>query len=144
MWRCFWWFTQQENAPYKKKKWNCLDAFFWVTCLLGCSWLLACSWLPGLIGLALLFLQLGTSQGFQHLWQRHVQLCHGEGSKVKESAKLMRLWEMNGDTYGNLHSCTEFYCLVSGMHLSIFFGEEMREIHVRICSKSKICSGLLT
>ena len=45
----------------------------------------------------------------------------GEGSKVEESAKLMRLWQMDGDTYVNLHSCTEFYCLVSGMHLSIFF-----------------------
>lgn len=94
---------------------------FLVTCLLGCSWLLACSWLPGLVGLALLFLQLGTSQGFQHLWQCHIQLRHGGGSKVDESAKLMRLWEMDGDTYANLHSCTEFYCLVSGMHLSIFF-----------------------
>ena len=87
-----------RKCTLHKKKLELLGCIFLVTCLLGCSWLLACSWLPGLVGLALLFLQLGTSQGFQHLWQRHVQLCHGEGSKVEESAKLMRLWEMNGDT----------------------------------------------
>lgn len=134
--------TRKCTLQKKKSGIAWMPFFGLLVCLVAVGCLLAVgSWL---VGLALLFLQLGTSQGFQHLWQRHVQLCHGEGSKVKESAKLIRLWEMDGDTYGNLHSCTEFCCLVSGMHLSIFFwgGDERNT-----CShlfETNICSGLLT
>ena len=111
-----------RKCTLHKKQLELLGCFFWllgclvaVGCLLavGCrGWL---GWRSSSCSLALLkaFSICGNAM--------FSSVMVGEGSKVEESAKLMRLWQMDGDTYVNLHSCTEFYCLVSGMHLSIFF-----------------------